>query len=133
MLKPLRILLIDDNHDTADSLAEFLLLCGFPAQVVYDSSVALATVTSEQLDVFIADIGMPHLNGFDLAFQITARGAPKPLMIAVTGYDHAPIREQCRKAGFDHFFVKPADPDELLSLLRHHADCLSREVGPGSE
>ncbi len=127
----LSILLVDNDRDGADSLAEFLLLCGYPAHVVYDSSVALATVAREPPDVLIADIGMPHLNGCDLASRIIAGKDRKPLMIAMTGYGN--LREQCGEAGFDHYFVKPADPDEILTVLRHHADHLWQKVGAGSE
>ncbi len=128
MTRPLRILLVDDHHDGADSLSELLRLLGYTAQAVYGSSAALATVADEQPDVVIADIGMPHLNGYELAARVRALYRQTPLLIALTGYAHAEVREECLKAGFDHFFVKPAEPAEILTVLRQHSERLAQEI-----
>ena len=92
MTRPLRILLVDDHQDGADSLAELIRLAGYPSRVVYGSPAALAAVAAEQSDVFITDIGMPHLNGFELARQVRSLCGQTPLMIAVTGYADAQTR-----------------------------------------
>ncbi len=97
------------------------------------SPAALAAVAAEPPDVFITDIGMPHLNGFELGRQVRSLCGQTPLMIAVTGYADAQTREQCSKTGFDHFFVKPADPADILTVLREHADFLPEDAGAGSE
>ena len=80
----------------------------------------------------IVDIGMPHLNGYELAARLRALCRQIPLMIALTGYAHAEVKEQCVKAGFHHFFLKPADPADILAVLRQYADRLSGETGTGS-
>lgn len=110
-------------------MCELLRLSGYPAKVVYGSPAALAEVAAEPPDVFITDIGMPHLDGCELAGQVRSMCGQTPLMIAITGYADAQTREQFSKAGFDHFFVKPAEPDEILAVLRQHADRLSKEAG----
>src|SRR6266699_3142458 len=107
-LRPaLSILLVDDHRDGADSLSEVLRIPGFNAQVAYASSAALAAAATNPPDVFISDIGMPHLDGCSLAVRIADLGGRKPLMIAITGYSN--MRARCMQAGFEHFFLKPAD------------------------
>ena len=82
-------------------------------------------MAAEPPDVFITDIGMPRLNGYELAGQVWALCRQAPLMIAITGYGHAEIKERCLNAGFDHFFLKSTDPADILSVLRQYADQLS--------
>ena len=106
---------------------------GYPSNVVYSSSTALEEVVADQPDVFITDIGMPRLNGCKLARQVRSLCRQAPLTIAITGYDNAQIREQCLQAGFDHFFVKPAGPNNILTVLRQYAERLSAETLTGSE
>lgn len=127
----LSVLLVDDHQDGADSLAELLRLLGYATHAVYGSSAALAAVAAERPDVFIADIGIPHLHGCELAGLVWAMCLPTPLMIAITGYADAQTRERCSMAGFDHFFAKPADPQDILTVLRDHAARLSRETDNG--
>lgn len=112
----LSILVVDDNRDGADSLFEVLRICGYDAQVVYSASEALAAAARKMPDVLISDIGMPHLDGCEVAARITALDGRRPLMIAITGYSN--LRERCTQSGFDHFFVKPADPNVILDLVK---------------
>ena len=121
----LSILVVDDHRDGADSLCEFLRASGFDPEVVYSSSSALAAAATQMPDVFIADIGLPHLDGCELARRIVTLDGGPPLMIAVTGYTD--LKDQCRLAGFDHFLIKPADPLAILALL--HEAKLSKAHG----
>jgi len=120
--RPLSILLVDDHRDGADTLDMLLRLRGYETRVVYTPSAALAAAVEKMPDVLISDIGMPQLDGCELAQRIARLTGATPLMIAVTGYSQ--FRERCRLAGFDHFFLKPADPAEIVAALEAHAEKL---------
>ena len=113
--RKLSILLVDDHHDGADSLFEILKLYGFTAIVAYGATEALDAAKSQMPDVLISDIGLPNLNGCELAVRIAELGS-KPVMIAITGFGN--LRNQCMQAGFDHFFLKPYDPNDIIRLLQ---------------
>jgi CheY-like chemotaxis protein len=114
--RALSILLVDDHQDGADSLSLLLGIQGFEVHVVYNSMDALAAAEARLPDVLISDIGIPRLDGCELAKSICALNGPKPLMIAMTGYNEE--RARCLESGFDHFFLKPADPNAIITLLR---------------
>jgi CheY-like chemotaxis protein len=122
MARPLSVLLVDDNSDGTDSLLQILRLHGYEVRGVYTSSAGLAAAAERMPDVLISDIGMPKFDGCELAIRVAALDGIVPLMIAVTG--HSDIGERCRIAGFDHFFVKPADPRLIEAVLRQHGEQL---------
>jgi len=128
--RPLSILLVDDHRDGADTLDMLLRLRGYETRVVYSASVALAAAAERMPDVVISDIGLPQFDGCELAQRIAALDGTTPLMIAVTGY--AELRDRCRLAGFDHFFLKPATPTEIVSVLEMHAEKLGPLLGQDS-
>jgi len=125
--RPLRVLLVDDNRDGADTFQELLRFSGCEVEVVYSSAAALESAAENMPDVLISDIGMPNIDGCELARRVAAIDSITPLMIAVTGYSQ--VRDRCLLSGFDHFFLKPADPTAIVDVLRHHASHLSRLAG----
>jgi two-component system, OmpR family, response regulator len=108
----LRLLVVDDNRDAADSLAMLLGLWGHRARVAYDGASALRAAGAEPPDAVLLDLGMPGLDGYDLATDLRPAA-----LIAVTGYADRAHRDRADAAGFDHFFVKPVDLDALRDLL----------------
>ena len=117
-LSPLRIMIVDDNRDAADLVAEFLVMCGHEAVPVYGGAEALLTADSFVPDVVFLDLGMPDVNG--LAVASTLRQAPRfrhIKMIALTAWSDDATRTQAKAVGFDHHLVKPADLDDILGLL----------------
>ncbi|AYM75207.1 response regulator [Janthinobacterium agaricidamnosum] len=117
-LSPLRIMIVDDNRDAADLIAEFLVICGYEAVPVYGGAEALRTADRFAPDVVFLDLGMPGVNGFQVAS--TLRQAPRfqqVKMIALTAWSDEATRTQTKAVGFDHHLVKPADLDDILGLL----------------
>jgi signal transduction histidine kinase len=113
-----RILLVDDNRDYAESLADLLRREGNEVLVEHDGAAGGAAARAFRPDVAILDIGMPRMNGFDLARELR-RGAEtrNAILIAVTGYSQPADRERGREAGFDHYLVKPVELERLKELL----------------
>jgi PAS domain S-box-containing protein len=114
-----RVLIADDNRDAADSLAILLRMDGHEVSVVHDGSQAIATIASFQPEVALLDIGMPKLNGYEVARQI--RQAPPSssiTLIAVTGWGQASDKARAAAAGFNHHLTKPIDPEALTQMLR---------------
>ncbi len=116
---PLRVLVADDSRDIVDSLELLLSHQGFDIVVAYDGEQALERAAQTLPHVALLDLGMPHLNGFDVACRIRQQpwGA-RMTLIAQTGWGQATDRQRTRDAGFDHHIVKPVDPDVLGQLLR---------------
>jgi len=114
----LRILVVDDNIDSATTMAALLSLQGHDVRTAHDGARALEEVNRFQPDVAILDIGMPKMNGYTVAKGIRERmGEAQPLLIAVTGWGQDEDRHRSTDAGFDHHLVKPVDPTVLISLL----------------
>lgn len=115
---PLRIMVVDDNQDAAETLGLLMETEGHTVDVEIDPRQALARAPLVQPDVFILDIGMPHIDGYELARRIIAIAGPrKPLLIALTGYSQPSDKESARLAGFDHHLSKPLDLAQLHPLL----------------
>ncbi|HET6576512.1 MAG TPA: response regulator [Fimbriiglobus sp.] len=115
----LRVLLVDDNVDGADSLAALVRLAGHDARVAHDGPGALATAAAFRPQVVVLDIGLPGLSGYEVARRLRANlDLSGAVLVAVTGYGRDEDREQAREAGFDHHLVKPVDFAQLLDLLR---------------
>jgi CheY-like chemotaxis protein len=112
------ILVVDDNVDAAETVALLLQALGHDVAVEFDPLQALACVRERRFDTFILDIGLPGMDGHELARQLHAlpstRGA---LFVALTGYGQEKDRMASRDAGFHHHFVKPADVMALADLL----------------
>jgi signal transduction histidine kinase/ActR/RegA family two-component response regulator len=113
-----RVLVIDDNIDAAESIAVFLRLEGHEVRTVSDGpqAVAIAQVFAPQ--VAVVDIGLPGMNGYEVARRLRQRGAAGPaLLIALTGYGQKEDRTRSTEAGFHHHFVKPADPRVIQAAI----------------
>jgi len=113
-----RILVADDNYDSATSLSILLNDAGYDVRTAGDGVQALETAAQFRPDIALLDIGMPKLNGYDVARQLRrqpwGRGV---LLIALTGWGGADHRQQTAQAGFDHHLTKPVDPAALTRLL----------------
>jgi signal transduction histidine kinase/ActR/RegA family two-component response regulator len=113
-----RVLVVDDNQDAAASMAMLLRLLGTDVEVVNGGPTALASVDSFSPDIILLDIGMPDMDGFEVARRIRQRSELNHiLLIALTGWGQAEDQDRSRAAGFDHHLVKPADITALQSLL----------------
>ena len=113
-----RVLVVDDNIDAAESIAVYLRLEGHDVRTVSDGAqaVALAQVFAPQ--VAVLDIGLPGMNGYEVARRLKNHGADAPaLLIALTGYGQKEDRARSQEAGFHHHFVKPADPRVIQSAI----------------
>ena len=113
----MRLLVVDDNRDAADSLAMLCESEGHAARVAYSSAEALEAAPLFRPDVALLDIGLPDIDGYELAKQLRRKGDTKPLLIAITGYGQTEDRLRAQAAGFDYHFVKPVNIDSLLTLL----------------
>ncbi len=114
-----RVLVADDNRDAADSLGDLLRLLGADVRVVYDGPAALAAVAAFRPAVALLDIGMPGMDGYEVARRVRERpGSDAPALVALTGWGQDEDRRRSAAAGFDHHLVKPADVAALAALLR---------------
>ena len=112
------MLVVDDNVDSAESTAAFLRLEGHEVKAVHDGLQALASLKVFDPHVVVLDIGLPGLDGFAVARRLRSRGdTSHALLIAVTGYGQREDRQRASDAGFDYFFVKPADPREIHGAI----------------
>jgi CheY-like chemotaxis protein len=113
-----RILVVDDNVDAAQMVAMLLEALGHEVAVEFDPLQALAAVRERRFDTFILDIGLPGMDGHELARQIRQLpGAGDALFVALTGYGQDQDRQASRDAGFHHHFVKPVDIGVLAQAL----------------
>ena len=114
----LRVLVVDDNVDAAQMLATLLEMSGYAVSVEYDGASALKTALRERPDVALLDIGLPDIDGHELARRLRAQPATADaVLVALTGYGQAEDQERAHQAGFNHHMVKPADLPKLLALL----------------
>lgn len=120
--KPLRVMIVDDNVDAAQMMAMFLQASGHEVAVEHDALQALEHARAASPDVFLLDIGLPEVNGHELARLIRAQPqTAHAVLIAVTGYSHERDRKIAMEAGFAHYLVKPVDPAKLVELLAEMA------------
>jgi len=114
----LRILVVDDNRDGADSLSELLKMMGNDTRTSYDGQQGVALAEDYRPDVILLDIGLPTLNGYEVCHLIRQQPWGRDiLLIAVTGWGQDEDRRRSREAGFDHHIVKPVHPQALLSMI----------------
>jgi len=111
------VLVVDDNRDAAESLAELVALFGHSVEVAYDGASALDIVHSNQLDVVLCDIGLPGMNGYDVAKAIRRKARNGMRLIAVSGYAQPEDVKRALEAGFDAHVAKPPDPSLIDRLL----------------
>lgn len=127
--RPRRVLIIEDNRDMAESLATFLSQRGHRVTVEHDGPAGLEAIGRESPEVVICDIGLPGMDGYELARAIRGCGNPeRHLLIAVSGYGDPRDRDRGMQAGFDHYLVKPADAEVIVDLIRAR----NREAPPAT-
>ena len=117
-LAGVRILVVDDNVDAAELLAEVLKGVGAEVLAVNDGPTAVATVQSHSPDVVILDLGLPLMDGYETASEIRNCCRDRlPHLIAVSGYGQPQDKDASEALGFIHHFVKPVDCNELIAAL----------------
>lgn len=112
------ILIVDDSHDSANTLCSLFGAHGYKTHVAYDGAGALKTAKTCHADVILLDLGMPELDGVHLArFFREDKQLKEKVLIAVTGYADEMHRQQCEAAGFDFVLPKPASWEDLKSTI----------------
>ena len=116
--KARRLLVVDDNYDAAETLAGVLCERHHTVKVAYDGPSALALVDEFVPDVAVLDIGLPVMDGYEVAARLREKLGPSaPAFIALTGYGQAKDHARSRAAGFREHFVKPVDIEALLRAI----------------
>jgi CheY-like chemotaxis protein len=114
----LRILVVEDDEDSAELLAEALVDRGHSVEVCREGAAALAATSHFRPHVALLDVGLPGMDGYELARRIRALPLTLPIrLLALTGYGGHEERARARAAGFDAHFVKPVMPDELVEAI----------------
>jgi len=114
----LRVLVVDDNRDAADSLADLLRLRGAVVRVCYDGRTALAAFAEFEPDAGLFDVSMPRMDGCELAARLRQLAGDKPLfLVAITAIDGPEETMREAQAGFDLHLTKPADPARVVEAL----------------
>jgi two-component system CheB/CheR fusion protein len=117
-LRSRRILVVDDNEDAAEMLALVLRKRGYAVVLAFDGEEALAMAEKHHPEVVLLDIGLPGIDGYEVARRLRAKVTSERLtVVAVTGYGQPADRQRSREAGFDHHLVKPVAMERLLPLL----------------
>jgi CheY-like chemotaxis protein len=113
-----RVLVVEDNVDAAETLADLLRIWGYEVETVHDGRAAIAAAPRFRPRIVLLDIGLPYMNGYEVAGWLRRRpDLGELLIVAVTGYGQESDRARGREAGFDHHLVKPVDLDALRRLL----------------
>jgi CheY-like chemotaxis protein len=122
-----RVLVVDDNVDAADMLVMMLQMFGHEVKAAYSGQAALETALQYQPDFVLLDIGLPDMNGYQVAQQLRQQQQTKDVrLIALTGYGQDSDRQRSKEAGIDVHLVKPVDPKKLQDLL----DTWAKKVRP---
>jgi len=128
--RPLRVAIIEDSLDTAESLGLLLDLLGYSVAVAHSGARGVEVVQKVLPDVVLCDIGLPEMDGFEVARVLKADPATAGChLVAITGYDQEEDRQRATESGFEHHLVKPVDPDRLFELLAGYA----RQAEGGTE
>lgn len=124
-LTALRVLVVDDLQDAAESLAVLLRMLGYQVRTAHDGQAALCVAAEFQPHAILLDLAMPKLHGLAVAQQIKQRPATQlPCLIAISGYGQSADVISTRAAGFDHHMIKPVAAKELHSILQSF--CVSK-------
>jgi PAS domain S-box-containing protein len=113
-----RVLVVDDNEDSATTMATLVGMWGHDVRTAHDADSALKAAAEHRPDVVLLDIGLPHISGYEVAEQLRALpGLEHAVLIAMTGYGQEEDRRRTREAGFTHHLTKPVPPDTLKGIL----------------
>src|SRR5690606_25902191 len=111
------VLVVDDNQDAAELLGEALRAVGHDVAIAHDGPTALELAARRPPDVALLDIGLPLMDGYELAHRLRQQHGERLSLIAITGYGQDSDRARTRELGFSHHFVKPVDLQTLLASL----------------
>jgi CheY-like chemotaxis protein len=111
------ILIVEDNADARDALRVLLELEGHAVEAAEEGRQAIEIARAKTIDIALVDIGLPGMDGYEVARHVRALGDPRPVLIALTGYGQPEDRRRATEAGFDDMLVKPVDPTALTDLL----------------
>jgi CheY-like chemotaxis protein len=115
--KKCRILIVDDNKDLATSLARLLGLLGHEVKVVFDGREGIEAARTYRPRVLLLDIGLPHMDGYQVARTLRQEGFHDVLIIALSGYGEEEDRRRSREAGMNHHVTKPVDVKTIADLI----------------
>ena len=118
----LRVLVVDDNREAADTTAELLDIYGADTNVRYCGADAISDIAELRPDACVLDLTMPGMDGFELATRIRALGGRQPLLVALTALGDDKTLDKEVESGFDLHFTKPVDPLALIEELRDHVN-----------
>ena len=117
-----RVLVIEDNADACETLKAFLDMEGHDVHTAPDGQAGLEALLGQRFDVVVCDIGLPGMDGLEVMARLRATdGGEGPVAIGLSGYGQAEDRARAAQAGFDHYLVKPVNPDSLLALVAARA------------
>ncbi|AME26891.1 hypothetical protein AXG89_29505 (plasmid) [Burkholderia sp. PAMC 26561] len=123
----LRILVVDDNVDTAESTAMLVGMLGHTVRTKHDGNSALRAASEFRPNVLLLNIGLPGLNGYEVASRIREQSSlDHTVLVAITGYGHETDRQLGLRSGIDHYLVKPVDFDRMRRILGQSPIELSR-------
>jgi CheY-like chemotaxis protein len=114
----LRVLVVDDDRDTAESMGFLLNRWGHETLIARDGAAAVEVADLFGPDVVLLDLGLPRMDGFEVARRIRRPADSRPVIICVSGYGQREYRLRSRAAGCEHHLLKPADPEDLRRLLQ---------------
>ena len=116
--EPKRVLVVDDNRDSADSLSLLLKNEGYAVDTAYDGAEAIRLADANKPAVVLLDIQMPRLSGYDIVRELRRyERAPRPYLVAVSAWGQESDKLAARQAGFDQHLTKPIDPAQLIEML----------------
>jgi two-component system CheB/CheR fusion protein len=125
-----RVLVVDDNSDSAESIALLLELNGHDVRMAHDGPAALEIARSFHPQVVVLDIGLPGMDGYEVAKRLRSEAPMQNvILIALTGYGQSEDRQRSIAAGFNHHLVKPVDPEVLQTLIASHANSGAEKFG----
>lgn len=123
----LKVLLVDDNETAVDSLKELLALRGYEIEVAYNGRLAIEKARTFRPQVAILDVGMPEIDGYEVAGLLREQGFPC-IFIALTGFGHVHDKRKASVAGFDFHLTKPTGIKEIEVVLQRAADAIKKQA-----
>jgi CheY-like chemotaxis protein len=111
------VLVVDDNHDAADSMSMLVEFAGGKTRAVYSGPDALGSIDAFKPDVILLDIGMPGMDGYETCRRIRAKYADSIAVVAVSGWGQQSDKDFAARVGFDAHLTKPADPEALAATI----------------